>query len=113
VSQLETGLYYPVTLGALPPDWRVGYVGDFAEEIQPGFASGKHNKEGAGIPHIRPFNVDRQGQLDLSQIKSVAPDSDAKRLQTGDVLFNNTNSPELVGKTAFIACAGDWGFSNN
>ena len=113
MSKLETGLHYPLKLDALPPDWRVGYVGDFAEEIQPGFASGKHNKEGAGIPHIRPYNIDRQGKLDLTEIKSVAPDSDTKRLRTDDVLFNNTNSPELIGKTAVIALAGDWGFSNH
>ena len=113
MSKLETGLHYPLTLDALPPNWQVGYVGDFADEIQPGFASGKHNKEGAGIPHIRPYNIDRQGKLDLSEIKSVAPDSDAKRLKTDDVLFNNTNSPELIGKTAVIASAGDWGFSNH
>ncbi len=113
MSKLETGLHYPLTLDALPPNWQVGYVGDFADEIQPGFASGKHNKEGAGIPHIRPYNIDRQGKLDLSEIKSVAPDSDAKRLKTDDVLFNNTNSPELIGKTAVIASARDWGFSNH
>jgi restriction endonuclease S subunit/predicted GIY-YIG superfamily endonuclease len=113
MSKLETGLHYPLKLETLPPDWQAGYVGNFADEIQPGFASGKHNKEGAGIPHIRPFNIDRQGKLDLSEIKSVAPDSDTKRLRTGDVLFNNTNSPELIGKTAVIASAGDWGFSNH
>ena len=111
--KLETGLHYPLKLDALSATWRIGHVGDFAEEIQPGFASGKHNKEGAGIPHIRPYNIDRRGKLDLTEIKSVAPDSDAKRLRTGDVLFNNTNSPELIGKTTIIASAGDWGFSNH
>ena len=110
---METGLHYPLDIEAMPPHWNVGYVGDFAEEIQPGFASGKYNKEGAGVPHIRPFNIDRQGRLDLAEIKSVAPDADAKRLHSGDVLFNNTNSPELVGKTAAITSAGDWAFSNH
>lgn len=112
-SKLATGLHYPVSLGSLPLTWRVGYVGDFAVEVQPGFASGKHNNEGKGVPHIRPFNIDRQGKLDLSDIKSVAPDSDVKRLKDGDVLFNNTNSPELIGKTAAISSPGDWGFSNH
>lgn len=113
MTKLETGMHYPLKLDALPANWCVGYVGDFAEEIQPGFASGKHNKDGAGIPHIRPYNIDRQGKLDLSVIKSVAPESDVKRLKTDDVLFNNTNSPELIGKTALISSAGDWGFSNH
>lgn len=113
MSNLETGLHYPINLGELPASWEKGYVGDFALEIQPGFASGKHNKEGRGIPHIRPYNIDRLGKLDLSEIKSVDPDADSKRLHSGDVLFNNTNSPELIGKTAVIVGAGDWGFSNH
>jgi type I restriction enzyme S subunit len=106
-------MHYPIDLDALPASWEKGYVGDFSLEIQPGFASGKHNKEGLGIPHIRPFNIDRLGKLELSEIKSVAPDADRKRLHSGDVLFNNTNSPELIGKTSVIATAGDWGFSNH
>jgi type I restriction enzyme S subunit len=32
---------------------------------------------------------------------------------TGDVLFNNTNSPELVGKTAFIPKDTNWAYSNH
>ena len=110
---MQTGMHYPIDLDAVPASWETGYVGDFALEIQPGFASGKHNKEGRGIPHMRPYNIDRLGKLDLSEIKSVAPDSDRKRLHSGDVLFNNTNSPELIGKTSVIAAAGDWAFSNH
>jgi type I restriction enzyme, S subunit len=106
-------MHYPIDLEALPRTWDKGYVGDFALEIQPGFASGKHNKEGRGIPHIRPYNIDRSGKLDLSEIKSVAPNEDTKRLRSGDVLFNNTNSPELIGKTTVVGAAGDWGFSNH
>ncbi len=113
MTSLQTGMHYPIDLETLPPTWGKGYVGDFAFEIQPGFASGKHNKEGRGIPHIRPYNIDRFGKLDLSEIKSVAPDADTKRLHSADVLFSNTNSPELIGKTAFVSTADDWGFSNH
>lgn len=110
---IKTGLHYPLTLDKIPSGWQTGYVGDFIAEIQPGFASGIHNKDGVGIPHIRPFNIDRQGELDLTEIKYVSPEADVKRLHSDDVLFNNTNSPELVGKTAVISKAGDWGFSNH
>ncbi len=113
MSTLQTGAHYPISTKALPASWEVGYVGDFALEIQPGFASGKHNKDGQGIPHIRPYNIDRVGKLDLATIKYVAPEADAKRLHSGDVLFNNTNSPELIGKTSVVSAAGDWGFSNH
>ena len=110
---LELGLHYPIPLDDLPESWEVGYVGDFASEIQPGFASGKHNQEGTGIPHLRPMNIDRSGKIDLSVVKYVSPDADAKRLREGDVLFNNTNSPELIGKTSVITQSANWGFSNH
>ncbi len=113
MSALRTGVHYPISLKDLPDSWEAGYVGDYALEIQPGFASGKHNKKGKGIPHIRPYNIDRLGRLDLETIKYVASSSDAKRLHAGDVLFNNTNSPELIGKTSVVAAPGDWGFSNH
>ncbi len=110
---LEFGLHYPIPLDDLPESWEVGYVGDFASEIQPGFASGKHNQEGAGIPHLRPMNIDRLGKIDLGVVKYVSPDADTKRLHEGDVLFNNTNSPELIGKTTVITQSANWGFSNH
>lgn len=113
MTSMQTGMYYPIDLEALPVGWEKGYVGDFALEIQPGFASGKHNKEGRGIPHIRPYNIGRSGKLDLAEIKSVDPEADTKRLHSGDVLFNNTNSPELIGKTTVITATDDWGFSNH
>ena len=99
MTSMQTGMYYPIDLEALPVGWEKGYVGDFALEIQPGFASGKHNKDGRGIPHIRPYNIGRSGKLDLAEIKSVDPEADTKRLHSGDVLFNNTNSPELLSLT--------------
>jgi type I restriction enzyme S subunit len=51
-------------------------------------------------------NVDYAGTLNLADLKFVnLPDSEAEkyRLRDGDILFNRTNSKELVGKT------GLWG----
>lgn len=105
--------HYPLERSNLPPHWRVTSLGEVALDVQPGFASGKHNKEGAGIPHIRPMNIDRLGRIDLSDVKYVAPETHTHRLGKGDVLFNNTNSPELIGKTAAITLEENWGFSNH
>jgi len=113
MSEIKPGLHYPIRLDALPKSLEVAYVGDAASKIQPGFASGEHNTDRMGIPHLRPMNIDRQGNIDLNVLKYVSPDADSKRLKTGDVLFNNTNSPELVGKTTAIATSLDWGFSNH
>ena len=112
MTKVDPGLHYPIDLNALPPSWRVCYVGDAIPDIQPGFASGVHNQEGKGVPHLRPMNVDRNGRLDLSVVKYVA-NSDGPRLHGGDVLFNNTNSPELIGKTTSIDSDADLAFSNH
>jgi type I restriction enzyme S subunit len=58
------------------------------------------------------MNIDRDGRLDLSVVKYVSPDN-LLRIQCGDVLFNNTNSPELVGKTTSITVDLDLAFSNH
>jgi type I restriction enzyme S subunit len=110
---METGVHYPLCLDELPSSWRVGYVGDFARDIEAGFASGEHNQNGNGVAHLRPMNVDRRGKLDLSVVKFVSAEKDDRRLSNGDVLFNNTNSPELVGKTAVMNLRGDFAFSNH
>jgi type I restriction enzyme S subunit len=61
---------------------------------------------------LRPMNVSRLGKLDFESFKSVVDDSN-RRIQKGDILFNNTNSAELVGKTAIIDVEGDFAFSNH
>ena len=60
------------------------------------------------------MNVSRNGLLDFDVIKFVSSDYDARRLSEGDVLFNNTNSPELIGKTAYVNNKGnELAFSNH
>jgi type I restriction enzyme S subunit len=58
------------------------------------------------------MNIDRLGRTDLSEIKYVEPERDLL-LARGDVLFNNTNSPTLIGKTAYFDRPGDYAFSNH
>lgn len=93
---------YPFAEVTLPKNWERVSLGEISANINPGFASGKHNSDGSGVPHLRPMNVDRDGQIDLSVVKSVAESKDVE-LKSGDILFNNTNSAELVGKTAVVS----------
>jgi type I restriction enzyme S subunit len=67
-----------------------------------GFACGEHNGDGRGVLQVRPFNVTSSGSIDLIQQKHV-PDSAAEGKPTflrDDIVFNNTNTKELVGKAA-------------
>jgi type I restriction enzyme S subunit len=58
------------------------------------------------------MNITRNGVLDLTDVKYVEDGTD-RRVQFGDVLFNNTNSPALVGKTALITATEPLAFSNH
>ncbi|SFU19021.1 type I restriction enzyme, S subunit [Algoriphagus locisalis] len=65
--------------------------------------SKKANTNGAGIPVLRMNNITYRGEIKLDNLKWVEfYESESQRLslQNGDVLFNRTNSKELVGKTA-------------
>jgi len=72
------------------------------KQIEPGFACGQHNSEGIGVIHLRPYNINSNGNLVFAEDKFVPADFSNKRTKINDVFFNNTNSPELVGKTSLI-----------
>lgn len=93
-------------------NWDTNTLKDWGMQAQSGFASGAHNSEGKGVIHLRPMNVSRGGKLDFENYKSVE-DSTSRRIAKGDILFNNTNSDELVGKTAIIDVDGDFAYSNH
>ena len=93
---------YPFEGVPTPPNWEQITLADISSDVSPGFATGKHSSDGSGIPHLRPMNVSRDGQIDLNVVKSVTS-SNGIELKHGDVLFNNTNSAELIGKTAVIS----------
>ncbi len=96
----------------LPNGWVLVNVSDIADVIEPGFPHGRYNTAGIGIPHLRPMNIDRQGNLSLDEIKYVNTDKPPLLLK-GDILFNNTNSPVWVGKTAVITQGAIYTFSNH
>ena len=47
------------------------------------------------------MNIDYNANIDLSVVKYVENNT-YDHLRKGDILFNNTNSPKLLGKTALI-----------
>lgn len=82
--------------------WEVRRLVDVVQDAQYG-TSQKANSDGRGTPTIRMNNLTPSGDIDLSELKwSEIPDPYLPKytVRRGDVLFNRTNSPELVGKTA-------------
>lgn len=81
--------------------WPETALGDVLVDATAGFACGEEVED--GVFQVRMNNVTTEGQLDLSKRRRVPRDYrniDRYLAQPGDVLFNATNSPDLVGKTA-------------
>ena len=89
-------------------EWSIATIGELENagllELRTGFARGAHNEDGRGIPHLRPFNVTEDGRISFEKIKYIEPPpADSPHwLRDGDVIFNNTNSEKLTGKTALF-----------
>ena len=81
--------------------WPIETIGEHALLVEYGTSS-KTSADGPGIPVLRMGNIQR-GQLDWSVLKFLPKahlDFPRLILQPGDLLFNRTNSAELVGKAA-------------
>ncbi|WP_419739930.1 restriction endonuclease subunit S [Ruegeria sp.] len=85
----------------LPPNWSWATVDQLSSAVDYG-SSAKCSTEDRGVPVLRMGNV-VDGHLDVENLKFLPNDHDEfprLLLTDGDLLFNRTNSAELVGKTA-------------
>lgn len=86
-----------------PKGWPMSRIGDLLESASYG-TSEKSDTSGQ-FPVLRMNNITRTGEMDFSDLKYMDLDaSEQKRylVKAGDVLFNRTNSAELVGKTGIF-----------
>ena len=84
-----------------PKNWEITTVGDIVTEVR--YGTSKPAVEGGQYPYLRMNNLTADGHLDLRDLKYIdIPDEEIEKcvVRTGDVLFNRTNSIDLVGKTA-------------
>ncbi|EOI2317650.1 restriction endonuclease subunit S [Proteus mirabilis] len=82
-------------------DWKKGILKNFIKKPSYG-TSAKSQKEGL-IPVLRMGNL-QSGKLDWSDLVYTSDRNEIEKykLIAGDILFNRTNSPELVGKTSIF-----------
>ena len=101
------------TSDCLGGSWPIRPLADHTAFQQYG-SSAKTGADG-DVPILRMGNI-IDGQLDFESLKylpSDHPDLEKMTLERGDILFNRTNSPELVGKAAVFDCAdGPVGFAS-
>lgn len=94
-------------------------LGDYIEYAQSGFAAGYSNQEmdGNGILQIRPTNISGDRRLifdkNIYVKKEAAEKQPGDLLSKGEILFNNTNSQELVGKSVAFNLDGQYFCSNH
>ncbi|MFF0293197.1 restriction endonuclease subunit S [Kitasatospora sp. NPDC004614] len=83
-----------------PKSWPIRKVADLVDSTTYG-TSAKADLSGT-IPVLRMNNLTRAGEIDLSDLKYMdhLAVGDRHIVRQGDVLFNRTNSADLVGKTA-------------
>ena len=80
--------------------WKTCTIRDIVADVR--YGSSRPAVDGGKYPYLRMNNITYAGELDLSDIKRInVPESDLPNctVRRGDVLFNRTNSKELVGKT--------------
>ena len=85
---------------ANPKGWETGTIRDIVSDVR--YGSSRPAVDGGKYPYLRMNNITYDGELDLSDTKRIdIPDNELDKctVRRGDVLFNRTNSKELVGKT--------------
>ncbi|MDB9426874.1 restriction endonuclease subunit S [Microcystis aeruginosa CS-564/01] len=85
-----------------PKGWEICPMKKIVIETQYGTAE-KSQEVMGGLPILRMNNITYSGEIDLNSLKWCQiplKDEDKFTVKRGDLLFNRTNSPELVGKTA-------------
>ena len=83
-----------------PKGWKVVTIGDVVTEVK--YGTSRPAVEGGKYPYLRMNNLTADGHLDLNDLKYIdIPEDEIEKcvVRKGDVLFNRTNSIELVGKT--------------
>jgi type I restriction enzyme S subunit len=95
----------------VPATYEITTVGAVSERLEYG-TSRKANLEGE-VPVLRMGNI-QNGRIDTTDLKFLGRDGEVERLllDDGDLLFNRTNSPGLVGKTAVFHGSGPITFAS-
>lgn len=100
----------------VPLGWEKWTIESICSSLTPGFACSRSHQVENGHVHLRTHNISTLGTLNfdlLVRIDQKMVDLGKSSLRRGDILFNNTNSQELVGKSALVDRDYDYGFSNH
>ena len=100
----------------VPVGWETRTIESISASISSGFACSRSHQVEGGHVHLRTHNISTLGTLNFDLMVRIDPkmvDPQKASIRAGDILFNNTNSQELVGKTSLVDRDYDYGFSNH
>ncbi len=99
-------------IGPLPAHWKVVRLGEVVNKFQYGIS--KRGEKKGSFPIIRMNNLQdgRVVAYPLQYVNLSEEEFVRFRLEKRDILFNRTNSFELVGKTALFELEGDYVFAS-
>ena len=86
-----------------PKGWDKVPLGDFCNEIK--YGTSNPSCENGKFKYLRMCNLSYDGYLDLTDLKRIdIPEDEVEKciVRKGDILFNRTNSMELIGKTCMF-----------
>ena len=89
-------------IGPVPESWELRPIGEFARQLQYGLSV--RGAESGRYPILR-MNCQQDGRVLFRELQYVDVDCETAttyRLNPNDLLFNRTNSYELVGRTAIV-----------
>lgn len=93
-------------------------LGSVVDYVRSGFAAGKSEQDtSVGVIQIRPTNINDDRKLTFDRNvylpRALLEEFPEDILVKGEVLFNNTNSQALVGKSVYLDIDGDYFCSNH
>ncbi len=84
-----------------PKGWEIGIIRDLVSEVK--YGTSKPAVDNGKYVYLRMNNITYNGSMDYTSLKYIdIDDNEIEKyvVRKGDILFNRTNSKELVGKTA-------------
>lgn len=91
--------YKQTEVGPIPNDWELERLGQLISSVE--YGSAAKSQSVGGVPVLRMGNLQR-GKIDWTDLVFTddAREISKYRLRPGDVLFNRTNTIDLVGKAS-------------
>ena len=104
-DQLAQSIFYSMFGDPIdnPKGWETKKLGDECNEIK--YGTSRPASENGKFKYLRMGNITYDGALDLSDLRTIdIPDDEVEKyiVRFGDILFNRTNSLDLIGKTCMF-----------